>query len=200
MGAKHLCKNCGSNNIVFNGKRSNGRQKYQCKHCRCYRTFGPDYYYTDQRKEEILRAYQERASLRGVRRIYGVSTTTVLGWLKKKSQGSRPSQPHSYPHASTTLSSMTSSGHLSRANSSGRGCGLRSVDAHESSRTTLVDAHARTSQPSMNECRPPTRAAPAIATDFTRTTVSRRTITRAGRKNPGAPRVSKDSTTSSGNA
>ena len=86
MATKLLCKNCGSNNIVLNGKRSNGRQKYHCKNCRCYRTFGPEYYYSNERKEEILRTYKERANLRGVRRIFGVSITTVLSWLKKKSQ------------------------------------------------------------------------------------------------------------------
>ena len=32
----------------------------------------------------MLRAYEERASLRGVRRIFGISRTTLSGWLKKK--------------------------------------------------------------------------------------------------------------------
>ena len=80
-----ICKDCGSNNIVLNGKRSNGRQKYHCKNCDSYRTFGPEYYYTEEKKEEILKVYKERASLRGLTRIYGVSTTSVLSWLKKKS-------------------------------------------------------------------------------------------------------------------
>ena len=81
-----LCKKCGSNNVVMNGKRSNGRQKYHCKNCGCYRTFGPDYFYSDEKKEEILRVYKERSSLRGLTRIFGVSKTTVISWLKKKSQ------------------------------------------------------------------------------------------------------------------
>ena len=83
--ASNICKDCGSSNVVMNGKRSNGRQKYHCKHCGCYRTFGPEYYYTKERKEEILKVYKERASLRGLTRIYGVSATTVIGWLKKTS-------------------------------------------------------------------------------------------------------------------
>jgi hypothetical protein len=40
--------------------------------------------YTEERKEEILRAYQERSSLRGLRRTFGVSPTTVMSWLKKR--------------------------------------------------------------------------------------------------------------------
>ena len=42
--------------------------------------------YTKERKEEILRAYQERSSLRGLRRTFGVSPTMVIGWLKKSSR------------------------------------------------------------------------------------------------------------------
>jgi len=43
-------------------------------------------YYDEERKEEILKTYKGRASLRGIRRIYGVSMPSVLRWLKKKSQ------------------------------------------------------------------------------------------------------------------
>lgn len=38
------------------------------------------------KKEEIIRAYQERSSLRGVQRIFGLSRTTLLDWLKKISK------------------------------------------------------------------------------------------------------------------
>lgn len=30
-----------------------------------------------------MRAYEERSSLRGLRRTFGVSPTTVIGWIKK---------------------------------------------------------------------------------------------------------------------
>ena len=36
------------------------------------------------RREEILHAYQERSSLRGLTRTFGVSRTTVSSWIKKK--------------------------------------------------------------------------------------------------------------------
>jgi len=81
----NICKTCGSNNIIMNGKQANGKQKYHCKNCGCYRTFGKDFFYSDEKKEEILRAYKERPSLRGLTRIFGVSKTTVISWLKKKS-------------------------------------------------------------------------------------------------------------------
>jgi len=84
MVIKHACETCGSSHIVNNGKTSKGKQKYHCKTCRCYRTLGTTQFYNKERKDEILRSYHERASLRGTHRIYGVAVTTVLRWLKKK--------------------------------------------------------------------------------------------------------------------
>ena len=42
------------------------------------------------RREEILHAYQERSSLRGLTRTFGVSRTTVTAWIKKKWRTSLP--------------------------------------------------------------------------------------------------------------
>ncbi|MBK7543542.1 MAG: hypothetical protein IPP10_17565 [Candidatus Competibacteraceae bacterium] len=38
----------------------------------------------------MLRAYQERTSLRGLTRMFGVSRNTVAKWLKKKPKACRP--------------------------------------------------------------------------------------------------------------
>ena len=40
--------------------------------------------YSEAERETILRAYQERSSLRGLSRTFGVSRNTVTAWLKKK--------------------------------------------------------------------------------------------------------------------
>ena len=40
--------------------------------------------YWEARREEILHASQERSSLRGLTRTFGVSRTTVSSWIKKK--------------------------------------------------------------------------------------------------------------------
>lgn len=40
--------------------------------------------YSEEKKAEILRAYEERSSLRGLARTFGVSRNTVTAWLKKK--------------------------------------------------------------------------------------------------------------------
>ena len=79
-----ICYHCGSENVVKNGKAPNGKQKYLCRNCgRQSREDPGSNAYAPQRREEILRAYQERSSLRGLTRTFGVSRNTVTRWLKK---------------------------------------------------------------------------------------------------------------------
>ncbi|MGH3087633.1 MAG: IS1/IS1595 family N-terminal zinc-binding domain-containing protein [Rubrobacteraceae bacterium] len=74
------CRHCGSEDVVNNGK-----QKYLCHACsRQSREDPSPNGYTQEREEEILRAYQQRSNLRGLRRAFGVSPTTVISWLKKR--------------------------------------------------------------------------------------------------------------------
>jgi transposase-like protein len=66
------------------GHLRSGKQRYRCH--ACGRTFcdNPTPRQTDPvRKEQILAAYQERCSMRGVARVFGVSRNTLAGWLKK---------------------------------------------------------------------------------------------------------------------
>lgn len=48
-----------------------------------YGTLAPDVGYSEERKAEILKAYHERSSLRGLERTFGVARQTVAAWLKK---------------------------------------------------------------------------------------------------------------------
>jgi transposase-like protein len=80
------CRYWGSTDIVKNGLTpNNAKQRYLCHACGRQSQEDPSPNgYTEERKEEILRAYQERSSLRGLRRrTFGVSPTTVISWLKK---------------------------------------------------------------------------------------------------------------------
>ncbi len=77
------CRKCNSTNIVKNGCNRNGNQRYKCKDCKVIRVLELKPIYTEERKQEILKAYHERPSMRGIRRIYGVSVTTLIAWLKK---------------------------------------------------------------------------------------------------------------------
>jgi transposase-like protein len=78
-----LCPKCQTDSLVKNGKTSSGKQKYYCNRCGAYGSTDSSRY-SEEQKEEILRVYRERASLRGIHRIYGTAITTVLAWLKKK--------------------------------------------------------------------------------------------------------------------
>ena len=78
------CCHCGSEALVRNGRTGNGKQRYLCHDCgRTSRDNPGSNAYAAERREEILRAYQERSSLRGLSRTFGVSRNTVSSWLKK---------------------------------------------------------------------------------------------------------------------
>jgi len=78
------CVQCGSETVIKRGKTRNGKQRFGCKACGItFRENPQSNAYPEERKEEILRAYHERSSLRGLTRIFGVSRQTVTSWLKK---------------------------------------------------------------------------------------------------------------------
>jgi IS1 family transposase/transposase-like protein len=75
------CHFCGSTDIVRNGQDYKGDQKFHCHNCQGYGTLNPQSKYSSEAKEQILRAYQERASMRGIKRIFGVVQRTLHRWL-----------------------------------------------------------------------------------------------------------------------
>ena len=79
----HVCTGCGSEDIVKNGKNRYGKQQFKCKACGKQAVLQPSVKYSETRKAEILAAYQERPSMRGISRVYGVSRQTLATWLKK---------------------------------------------------------------------------------------------------------------------
>ena len=84
------CRHCGHAPLIKYGLAPNGKQKYLCQTCgRQSREHPQRPGYPDERREEILRAYQERSSLRGLERTFGVARSTVIAWLKKKELSSR---------------------------------------------------------------------------------------------------------------
>jgi transposase-like protein len=40
--------------------------------------------YSEEEREQILRAHGERSSLRGLTRTFGIARNTVTDWLKKR--------------------------------------------------------------------------------------------------------------------
>jgi transposase-like protein len=79
------CQHCQSERLVRNGLTPDGRQRYLCRDCfKRSREQPRSNAYTEQEREQILRAYDERSSLRGLTRTFGVSRNTVTGWIKKR--------------------------------------------------------------------------------------------------------------------
>lgn len=84
------CRHCGSDAIVRYGVAPNRKQKYLCHTCgRQSRANPRPNGYTEERREEILRAYDERSRLRGLERTFGVARNTVTRWLEQKGGTSR---------------------------------------------------------------------------------------------------------------
>ena len=78
----YRCNNCNSNNIVKNGYNKCGNAQYHCKDCGVYRVLEPHQPYSEAMRQTILRAYKERASLRGLERIFKVSRQIISAWIK----------------------------------------------------------------------------------------------------------------------
>src|SRR5690606_7652132 len=77
-------QHCGSDRIVRNGRAPNGKQRFLCHTCgrQCRQNPSPRGY-SEAEREQILRTYQARSSLRGLQRTFGVAPATVAKWLKK---------------------------------------------------------------------------------------------------------------------
>lgn len=82
------CPTCGDADLRRYGRTADGRQKYRCHACGVQTRDNPRVRYPPERQEEILRAYEERGSLRGMERIFGVSRATIIRWIKKKRSNS----------------------------------------------------------------------------------------------------------------
>lgn len=79
------CYHCQGENLVRNGKTHNGKQRYRCYDCGQMSRDNPQPTgYTPQERARILRAYEERSSLRGLTRTFGVARNTVTRWLREK--------------------------------------------------------------------------------------------------------------------
>jgi transposase-like protein len=85
------CPHCQSENLVKFGFTPDGRQRYRCKNCRKqHRENRRSNAYSQEEKDIIIKATQERSSLRGIQRTFGIDRHTVSGWLKKKRMNSQP--------------------------------------------------------------------------------------------------------------
>ena len=81
----HHCTKCSSTTIVKNGTDYKGDRKFHCLDCDAYGTLEPrGRSYPEFFKELVLRAYRERASMRGIARIFGIARQTLARWIREK--------------------------------------------------------------------------------------------------------------------
>ena len=109
----YTCRRCGSSNLKKNGKNRYGNQQYFCKDCKKSGVLNPKNSYTEAEKEQILAAYKERPSMRGISRLYGISRNTLASWLQKKSTHSQTWKRRSCLRSKMTYSNWMNYGHLS---------------------------------------------------------------------------------------
>ena len=78
------CRFCQSQNVIRHGKDTTGRQRFLCHDCRrTFREQPKNRSHSEAFQQKVLAAYQERASMRGVCRLFGIGRNTLSAWLKK---------------------------------------------------------------------------------------------------------------------
>lgn len=91
----HACRHCGSERIRKNGHTVGGAQRAKCLECQHTLVLAPrGPRYSPAFKEQVLAAYQDRMSLRGIKRTFGVCYQTVMVWLGEKNRGPARLQGH----------------------------------------------------------------------------------------------------------
>ena len=91
----HACPHCGSEALHKNGHTVRGAQRAKCREGA--RTFtlspkGPRY--GEKTKAQVVAAYQDRMSTRGIRRTFGVCYQTLMKWVGEKNRGSAGVRGH----------------------------------------------------------------------------------------------------------
>ena len=87
------CPNCEGIEVIKHGTTAIGKQRYRCQNSECERgTFIQDYSYAaygSQVKHQISEMAINGSGIRDTARVLGISTTTVMQTLKKKSTSER---------------------------------------------------------------------------------------------------------------
>ena len=73
----YQCRCCKSENIRKNGYNYSSSLQYYCKDSGVYKILNPRKKYSPERKEELIKSYYDRGSMRGISRIFGVSPLTL---------------------------------------------------------------------------------------------------------------------------
>jgi transposase-like protein len=84
------CPHCQSDDLFKFGFAPDGRQRYRCKACgKQHRENPRSNAHSQETRDIIIKASQERSSLRGLQRTFGVDRHTISDWVKKKRMNSQ---------------------------------------------------------------------------------------------------------------
>ena len=86
----YTCRRCQGEDLVKNGPNASGSSQYLCKACGAYGVLERKERTTEEKKELVIKVYQEGSSMRGVERTIGFSRRTVSAWLKEQANDLPP--------------------------------------------------------------------------------------------------------------
>ena len=80
-----ICPHCFGTHILKKIRMQDGREEYYCPNCNVGGLLKPKNKYSDAQKLQILEHF-ERYSPEGIRKVFGVSPTTLSRWEKARSK------------------------------------------------------------------------------------------------------------------
>ena len=79
----YSCRKCQSEELVKNGTNASGSSQYHRKACGAYGVLERKERMMEEKKGLIINVYQERSSMRGIERTFGVSRTNIECLVKR---------------------------------------------------------------------------------------------------------------------
>lgn len=82
------CKNCGSDNLVKNGKtKCKTKQRFKCKICGGTYIEGDERFkYSMEKRFKVIRMYLEGVGIRSIERLENVPNPLIIYWIKHFSE------------------------------------------------------------------------------------------------------------------
>ncbi|GHU27754.1 transposase [Bacilli bacterium] len=81
------CKKCDSAHVLKAGTdKTKTKKRYRCKDCGSYFVLGDNRYnmekYPIEKREEVIRGYLSKTSIRGLEYTFGIKNTLISKWVK----------------------------------------------------------------------------------------------------------------------
>ena len=93
----YACRHGGSERLQKNGHPQRGAQRALYLDCQRAFTLSPKGPRDDQKfKDQVVAAYQERMSTRGIKRTFGVCDQTLMVWVGEKGGDSAHVRAHAF--------------------------------------------------------------------------------------------------------